>query len=90
MSTCATPVCATIDSTLRAMRPGRVADVAEVDRAQRVAHDDVPALGQVPLEQVQRAARREVAVDEQHGRRAGRGGVARCRAWCVARRGCRG
>ena len=74
MSTRAMPVCATIDSTLRAIRPGRVADVADVERPERVAHHDQAALGQVPLEQVQRSARREVAVDDQHGRLRGRGG----------------
>ena len=56
-----------------------------------------PRSRQVPLEQVQRAARRQVAVDEQHRRLRGRGRVARARssaaagAASVARawRGCR-
>ena len=43
----------------------RVTDVAHVHRtAQRVAHDDEAAHRQVPLQQVQRAARRQVAVDD--------------------------
>ena len=57
-------------------QPGGVADIAQVDGAEPEAHDDVAALGQVPLEQVQRAARGQVAVDQQHGR-TGRRAIAR-------------
>ena len=52
----------------------RVADVPEVDGAEGVAHDHVPAAGQLPFQEVQGAAGGHVTVDQQYrgGWRAGR------------------